>query len=173
MKTLNLLLIATTFILTSCQSSNNKTMHPLPPIKIKPSEIVSVHNIGTLCYRRTKPKELETIYFPHNTGCASSSAYENNYSTHIAPQGAEFDVEIFGYYKQKHSQIALADCAGAGVQRKKIHLLSSAPITIKWNGDRLEVLPSEVGKIYCFRRDGSKIVKDDKLKSYVIKISSK
>ena len=167
MKTLNLLLITSALILTACQSGNKDYMHPLPPIKAKPSDIVNVHNMGTLCYRRTKPNELETIYFAHNRDCVSSSTFENNYSTHITPQGAEYNVEIIGYYKKKHSQIALADCAGAGVQSIKTHLLSSAPITIKWNGNKLGVLPSEVGKVYCFRRDGNNIIKDNKLKPVV------
>ena len=166
MKKLNLFLLAITFIFTSCQNSRNTKIANLLPTPMRADDTVSVHNIGTLCYRRTQPKELQAIYFAHNTTCASSSAYENNYSMHIAPQGAEFDVEIFGTYKQKHSPVALADCAGAGIRSAKIHLLSSAPITIKWNGDKLGVLPSEVGKIYCFKRVGNSIIKDDTLKFY-------
>ena len=170
MKTLNFLLITTTLLLTSCQSGNKKDyMHPLPPVGmgIGVADYISVHNIGTLCYRRSELKELEAIYFPHNSTCVSSSAFEHDYTMQIEPQGAELNIKVEGGYRSKHSQVALADCDGAGIKRVKIHLLSSAPVTIKWNGDKLGVLPSEVGKIYCFKRDGGNIVKDNKLKSYI------
>jgi len=167
MKILNILLITSALLITACQSRNKKDyMHPLPPVK-ENIDGISVHNIGTLCYRRSKPKELEAIYFPHNSTCVSSSAFEHDYTMQIEPQGAELNIKIEGGYRSKHSQIALADCAGAGIKRVKTKLASNAPITIKWNGNKLGVLPSQVGKIYCFKRASGKIVKDNKLKAYI------
>jgi len=173
MKKINLILTILVFSITACQSENKKNyMHPLPPIKMRLENIdsISIHNIGTLCYRRKKTKELEALYFPLNSTCIPSSDFEYDYTMQIKPQGKEFNIKIEGGYRSKHAKIALTDCAGAGIKRIKIHLLSNAPVTIKWNGDILGVLPSQVDKIYCFKREGGNIVKDDKLKSYFNKI---
>ena len=150
-------------LIVGCQSNKNVNKQS----QYSKSDIVNVHDIGTVCYRRIKPKVLDVVYTAHNADCISSSTFENHYSISVTPYGGGYNIEVNGYYIKKHPQIALTDCDGAGVQDRRVKLLSDAPITIRWNGDKLGVLPTNSSEIYCYKRDGKQLVKYDGIKRFI------
>ena len=163
MKVANFILVLSIAIFTSCQQPEHQSKNR--PIK----EVYSVDKVGTLCVKRSKPKELFVAYFPLNSSCEPSNIYEHDINIFITPRGAEFNIETLGQYTKYNSDIATADCAGAGIRVKRQKLLTSAPFTILWNEQSLGVLPRDVGKVYCYKRDGNSIEKDSSLVNYVSK----
>ena len=159
MKISNLLLILSVTFLTSCNQPNKKEQKPI-------KEVYSADNVGTLCVKRSKPKELFVAYFPLNSVCEPSNIYSHDINMFITPRGAEFNIETIGQYTKYNSDIATADCAGAGIKTKRQKLLTSAPFTILWNEQTLGVLPKEVGKAYCYKREGKSIKPDNSFVQY-------
>ena len=163
MKTVNIILVLSVVIFTSCKQPEQKRHKPV-------KEVYSANEVGTLCVARTKPKELFVAYFPLDRACAPSNIYSHDINMFITPRGAEFNIETGGQYTKYNSDIATADCAGAGIKTKRQNLLTSAPFTILWNEQTLGVLPEEIGRVYCYKRDEKKIEVDNSLVQYVSKM---
>ena len=159
MKTVNILLILSVAIFTSCKQPNHNQPKPI-------KEVYSVDKVGTLCVKRSQPKELLVTFYPLNRVCAPSNIYRYDINMFITPRGAEFNIETIGQYTKYKSDIATADCGGAGIKTKRQKLLTSAPFTILWNEQTLGVLPRDVGKAYCYKREGKNIKLDNSLVEY-------
>ena len=160
MKVANILLLLTAAVVTtSCQHQSHKHIKPI-------KEVYSVDKGGTLCVKRSKPKELFAAYFPLSRSCAPSNIYSYDINMFITPRGAEFNIETLGQYTKYNSDIATTDCEGAGIIIKQQKLLTSAPFTILWNEQTLGILPKEVGRIYCYKREGKNIKFDNSLVRY-------
>ncbi len=166
MKITNLLLILSVAFLASCNQPNQNRPKPM-------KEVYSVDSVGTLCVKRSKPKELFVAYFPLNSVCEPSNLYSHDINMFITPRGAEFNIETLGQYTKYNSDIATADCAGAGIKTKRQKLLLPAPFTILWNEQTLGVLPRDVGKVYCYKREGKNIEVDNSLVNYFSKLYPK
>ena len=149
-----------TFLAVGCNSPKPQQDKPI-------KEVYSINNKGTLCYKRSKPKELLVALFPINSNCAPSNVYSYNIRVLITPLGAEHNIETLGTYTKYKTNIATADCAGAGIVTKRQKLNSAAPITIYWDSKILGILPRELNRVYCYRRDGNSITQDLSLAKYL------
>ena len=159
-------LISAVLLVNGCNSPK--------PQKEKPIKVVySINNKGTLCYKRSKPKELLVALFPINSSCAPSNVYSYNLRVIVTPMGAEHNIETLGTYTKYRTNIATADCAGAGIVVKRQKLNSAAPITIYWDNHMLGILPNKLNRVYCYRRDGDNITQDYSLVKYFTTIPNK
>ena len=132
------------------------------PIKAKPTnsstKFNTLSNEGTLCLQRVSKNTLKAIYLPLNSTCKSSSRYNWNLNDiELKQNGSNIAIETYSLYKKSNSQMATADCAGAGVRVKTIKTATSS-LNIKWGNTNITTL-NRIGKKNCFRRIGKQVVK--------------
>lgn len=132
------------------------------PIKQKPTNSSTKFNMlsneGTICLKRVNKGRLKVSYFPLNSTCKSSSRYSWNLNDiELKQNGSHISIETYSLYKISNSQMATADCAGAGIKVKTIKTVT-APLNIKWGSTNISTL-KKIGNKSCFRRIGTQIVK--------------
>ena len=128
-----LLLITATLLLSSCTNLHK------PKTKSSHSnnkDYVSLYNQGTICTQ--KSGNIVTLkYYPLSSNCVSSSQVDWK----LLGLDSKIDknslkVSSYALYKVKHSPIATADCAGAGVKIKTIEVPPSVN-TLYWGDTKL------------------------------------
>jgi len=142
-------------LLTSCSIKR-------VPIKQKPTNSSSKFNIlsneGTICLQRVTKNRLKATYLPLNSTCKSSSRYSWQMNDiNLKSSGSNISIETYSLYKITNSQMATADCAGAGIKVKTIKT-GTTPLNIKWGNTNISTL-KKIGNKSCFRRRGTQIVK--------------
>ena len=115
-------------------------------------------NEGTICIKKVTKNNLKITYLPLSTKCASSSMYNWKMNDIQVKQNASsIAIETYSLYKKSNSQMATADCAGAGIKSKNIST-STQKLKILWGKTDITAL-SSISRVSCFKRVGEKIVK--------------
>ncbi len=144
-------------LLTSCSISNLSLKHKKP----NNSKYKILSNEGTVCLQRLSRDTLKATYLPLNSTCKSSSQYSWQMNDiNLKANGITVAIETYSMYRKNNSQIATADCAGAGVKVKTVKT-ATTPIIIKWGGSNIATLNS-IGDKSCFKRVGKKVKKVDR-----------
>ena len=132
------------------------------PIEQKTTDSSNKFNIlsneGTICLQRVSKSRLKATYLPLSSRCKSSSQYSWNLNDiELKSNGSKIDIETYSLYKKSNSEVATADCAGAGIKVKTIQTTTKA-LSISWGKNRITTL-NRVGKKSCFKRVGTQIIK--------------
>jgi len=144
-------------LLTSCSISNLSLKHK----KEDNSKYKILSNEGTICLQRVSRNTLKATYLPLNSTCKSSSQYSWQMNDiNLKSNNSTVAIETYSMYKKSNSQIATADCAGAGVKVKTVKT-ANTPIYIKWGETNIATLNS-IGEKSCFRRIGKEVKRVDR-----------
>ncbi len=144
-------------LLTSCSINNLSLKHK----KTDNSKYKILSNEGTVCLQRVSRNILKATYLPLNSTCKSSSQYSWQMNDiNLKANGSVVAIETYSMYRKNNSQIATADCGGAGVRVKTVKT-ASTPIIIKWGGTNITTL-NNIGDKSCFKRIGKEVKKVDR-----------
>ena len=146
---------AISILLTSCSIKRATITHKASKSS-KNFNILS--NEGTICLQRDSKNSLKATYLPLNSTCKSSSKYSWQMNDiNLKASDSTIAIETYSLYKENNSQMATADCGGAGVKVKTIKTVT-APLKIKWGNNNITTL-NKINSKNCFKRVGTQIVK--------------
>ena len=146
---------AISILLTSCSIKRVHIIHKAPKSS-KRFNILS--NEGTICLQRVSKNSLKVTYLPLSSTCKSSSRYSWQMNDiNLQANGSSIAIETYSLYKKSNSQMATADCGGAGIKVKTIKT-TVKPLEIKWGKNNIATL-DKIGSKSCFKRAGIQIIK--------------
>jgi len=147
---LSLLVLSSLFV--ACGGGNHKD---------KPSDkpsftVTQLNNEGSICLYGMKNNDIKVFYFPLNSSCSSSSAnrWSNKKLAATASlrrslKGSVIEIEASATHRRSHSGIATADCAGSGVQSKRLSINGNHRFEVSLGKYKLGNVESSKGMLFC------------------------